>query len=242
VRILPFIEQQGLFQQFKLDEPWDSEHNKALLEQMPEVYRDPASTAPPGHTTYLGVRGKQGAFEKGDLVENGQIKKSGGIGFNQITDGTSNTIGIVAVADAAAVPWTKPDDFDFAMADFEKTLFGGRRDFIAGLLDGSVRRIFAGTPKDTLKAMFTRDGGEVVNINGGHDFPEPGATEEAIPERAVPEARRNPDLQPPVEKKPATPRVIEKKRAVEPRPDFFEKKSAPDAPAPRAVEKKAATP
>src|SRR5262249_54155708 len=31
VAILPFIEQDNLYQQFHLDEPWDSEHNKKLI-------------------------------------------------------------------------------------------------------------------------------------------------------------------------------------------------------------------
>src|SRR5439155_8430347 len=31
VHILPYLEQDGLYKQFKLDEPWDSEHNKALI-------------------------------------------------------------------------------------------------------------------------------------------------------------------------------------------------------------------
>src|SRR6516165_4525732 len=38
VAILPFIEQDGLYKQIKLDEPWDSEHNKKLIAQMPEIY------------------------------------------------------------------------------------------------------------------------------------------------------------------------------------------------------------
>ena len=46
VLILPYLEQDALFKEFKLDEPWDSEHNKKLLKKMPKVYaipgRDPA--------------------------------------------------------------------------------------------------------------------------------------------------------------------------------------------------------
>ena len=32
VAVLPYIQQQGLYEKFKLDEPWDSPHNKAHLE------------------------------------------------------------------------------------------------------------------------------------------------------------------------------------------------------------------
>src|SRR5438045_1511259 len=34
VAILPWIEEGALYKQFKLDEPWDSKHNKALLKKM----------------------------------------------------------------------------------------------------------------------------------------------------------------------------------------------------------------
>src|SRR5262245_31540948 len=41
VLLLPFVEQEPLFRQFKLDEPWDSPHNIALLPLLPPVYRHP---------------------------------------------------------------------------------------------------------------------------------------------------------------------------------------------------------
>ena len=41
VAILPYIEQQGLYNKFKLDEPWDSPHNKALINEMPTTLRLP---------------------------------------------------------------------------------------------------------------------------------------------------------------------------------------------------------
>jgi len=39
--ILPYIEQNNLYQQFHLDEPWDSEHNQKLMQQMPKTYASP---------------------------------------------------------------------------------------------------------------------------------------------------------------------------------------------------------
>jgi len=38
VQLLPFLEQQKLFEEFKLDEPWDSPHNIKLLAKMPPQY------------------------------------------------------------------------------------------------------------------------------------------------------------------------------------------------------------
>src|SRR5262249_40393880 len=79
--ILPYIDQNALYKEFKLDEPWDSEHNKKLIAKMPVVYRSPVSQAPPGHTRYLTVRGRDTAFPGGK-----------GIKLTEIPDGTSNTI------------------------------------------------------------------------------------------------------------------------------------------------------
>ena len=46
VAILPYVEQQALYNKFKLDEPWDSPHNKALIEEMPAVYACPSGKKP----------------------------------------------------------------------------------------------------------------------------------------------------------------------------------------------------
>ena len=39
VHLLPYLEQNELYEQFHLDEPWDSEHNLTLVQMMPEVYQ-----------------------------------------------------------------------------------------------------------------------------------------------------------------------------------------------------------
>src|SRR5262245_56693586 len=38
VALLPYLGLEALYKEFKLDEPWDSAHNKRLLEKMPAVY------------------------------------------------------------------------------------------------------------------------------------------------------------------------------------------------------------
>lgn len=52
VAILPYIGEQDLYNQYRQDEPWDSEHNQTLLAKMPAVYRSPHADkelqAPPG--------------------------------------------------------------------------------------------------------------------------------------------------------------------------------------------------
>src|SRR5262245_25099565 len=50
VQILPFVEQDELYKQFTLDEPWDGEHNKALVAKMPKLYAPVRVKADPGKT------------------------------------------------------------------------------------------------------------------------------------------------------------------------------------------------
>jgi len=155
VHILPFVEGAALYEQFHLDEPWDSPHNKELISQMPEVYRSPNSTAEPGKANYLGVGGADGVFVRpkpGDKM---------GISFARITDGTSNTVMLVEVPDASAVIWTKPGDFAPKKEDPTRGLLGVRPGgFLAGLTDGSVRFFAETLDANLLYGYFTKSGGE----------------------------------------------------------------------------------
>ena len=58
VAILPYIEQDVLYKQFKLDEPWDSEHNKKLLEKMPKQFAARPRRAPPERRAFLRPAGQ----------------------------------------------------------------------------------------------------------------------------------------------------------------------------------------
>ncbi len=84
VLILPFLEQEALYKEFHLDEPWDSPHNKPLIERMPTSYVCPSESdrrVDRGKTTYLTPRGKATIFPGPE-----------GIKIQKITDGSSNTI------------------------------------------------------------------------------------------------------------------------------------------------------
>jgi hypothetical protein len=153
VLILPYLEQQALYNQFHLNEPWDSEHNKKLLAKMPKTYASPLDKkALKEHRTfYQGLHGK-GAFFEGKQ----------GIRYPaSITDGTSITIMIVEAS--KAVPWTKPEDIPY---DPDKPLpklgLPGYSYFLASMCDGSVRTISRSITKETLRAAITRDAGDIL--------------------------------------------------------------------------------
>ena len=155
VHILPFMESNSLYKEFHLDEPWDSEHNKKFIAQMPQELGSPFSAvAGEGKTTYLGVRGKH-AFFIG----------TPGIRMGDVQDGLSRTIMVVEVDDKHAVEWTKPDDWEYDENNPKEGLTGVMPTvFNALFADGSVRSIPLSIGNEALKALFTRDGEEPIYI------------------------------------------------------------------------------
>lgn len=162
VHILPYLEEQALYEQFHLDEPWDSEHNKKLVAKMPEVFLDPSSglVVADGKTNYLGVKG-EGYFFNGS----GPDGKGRGRHMKMMTDGTSNSIALVQVHDEAAVPWTKPEDWTPSESDLTKPLHGPHPGgFLAGFCDGHIQFISTSIDPKMLRALLTISGEEVVEL------------------------------------------------------------------------------
>jgi len=153
VHILPYVDQLALYEKFRLDEPWDSDHNRELIERMPDIYRSPASRLDDsGRTNYLLPTGEHALFSGRE-----------GPRFKDIIDGTSNTIMIVEADDDQAVEWTKPDDLTIDPESPARGLGGLYEDgFYAAYCDGSVRRLPDTIAADTLRALFTRNGRESV--------------------------------------------------------------------------------
>ncbi len=162
VHLLPYLGQDQLYRQFHLDEPWDSEHNKPLIDHIPSPFvslENPA-LAKQGKTRFVVPRGKGTMFD-GDGKTEGTTPL--GTTFRQIRDGASNTLLAVEAHPDAAVIWTKPDDLVIDFKNPLKNLKGNQNNvFNALLADGSARSISETINADILKALFTKDGGERI--------------------------------------------------------------------------------
>ncbi|MGO9115165.1 MAG: DUF1559 domain-containing protein [Thermoguttaceae bacterium] len=152
VHILPYIEQDALYKQFHLDEPWDSANNKKLIPLMPKLYANPSGMARPGMANYLAVCGRGLMFDG----EKGRTPAD-------ITDGLSVTIMVVEADDDHAVTWTKPEDWQFdpehPMAGLGHAHPGG---FNAVLADGSVHFFSSSIDPKVFRSLLTIAGGELV--------------------------------------------------------------------------------
>jgi hypothetical protein len=159
VFILPFVEEESLFRQFKLDEPWDSPNNLPLLQQMPRVYALRGETNS-GRTYYRGFSNPGAVFER--------RPKDAKVFFRWMSplDMIGNTFLVVEAGDS--VEWTKPDDLD-ASPDKPIPKLGGLRSrdgkFQALMGDGSIRRFPVDIDEAKLRALVSHSGGEIVNLD-----------------------------------------------------------------------------
>ena len=150
IDMLPYIDQVDLWKAYRFEEPWDSDANKRLLAAMPDLFRHPMDRQDSTNTSYFAITGPETTFSG-----------EAGAKFIEIRDGTANTIMLVEAK--RSVPWTKPEDIPYAK-DKPLEKMGGWSDnvFIAGFADGHVTVFTEPVAENTLRAMFTKNGGEKI--------------------------------------------------------------------------------
>jgi hypothetical protein len=156
VAILPFIEEEKLFKQFKFDEPWDSDHNKKLLDKMPAVYRLSTQGKDETKTYFQGFSGPGAMFEPGKKISVASIR-----------DGTSNTVAVVAAGPPAE--WTKPADLPYhpklPLVKFEGPFSNV---LLAATSDGAVHSLKRDLDEKTLRLLIERDDGQPIDLRDAY--------------------------------------------------------------------------
>jgi len=157
VHLLPYVEQSALYDQFKLDEPWDSDHNKRLIPSMPPMFQGTNPTlAAQGKTHFVFPRGEK-------LLFSGNVR---GGRFGDITDGLANTIMLVQADDEHAVVWTQPQDLEIDLAKPRSGWTTSSTNFSLILMgDGSLVRLLDSVSDADVRALLTRNSGEVLTFN-----------------------------------------------------------------------------
>jgi hypothetical protein len=157
VLILPYIDEEELYKEFHLDEPWDSEHNIKLLPRMPAAYAAPGSKKsklPPYHTVCHVFVGKGAAFEG----------REGLLYPAAFSDGTNQTILVIEAGEP--IPWTKPEELVYDPNGPLPELRGlYKKGFMVGLADGSDRFVLKEVSERTLRAAITRNGDDCPGLD-----------------------------------------------------------------------------
>lgn len=152
VEILPYIDQAQLYQEYRKNEAWDSEANKAVLAKMPATYRHPSQSSDSTMSSIFMPYGE-------GLVAGRDDEK--GLQLRDVIDGLSNTI--VLVESKQDIPWTKPEDLKFDLkAEKLPSLGFVPEGWHVAMGDGSVRFISSSIDVWLMKGLLTTSGGEVI--------------------------------------------------------------------------------
>jgi hypothetical protein len=152
VALLPYLDQEDLFNEFHQEEPWDSPHNLRLLPRMPKIYAPPPQLkdeTDPIRTHYRVFTGVGTAFEG----RKGLRLKA------DFPDGPGKSIFVIEANES--VPWTKPEELPYdADGPLPALGFASMTTFVAGRGDGSFERFTKEADEKSIRAAILRNGGE----------------------------------------------------------------------------------
>lgn len=175
VLILPFLDENALYRQLRLDEPWDSPHNSQYHDQMPNVFQCREARRLAGdrrtasQTSYVAVVGPKTAWP-------GRKSRD----FAEMTDGMSNTLLVVEVK-SPGFHWMEPRDLETYSMSFQINAPAGKcwssyheqRDWpwskkracVHGLLaDGTVHAWDENLTDAAMRALLTVSGGDQADL------------------------------------------------------------------------------
>lgn len=154
VLLLPFMEQQALYDQFNKNEAWDSPANLPLSRSAQKLFTDPSAAGggASGQTDYLFVTGPGTAMDTA----------AGKLRIADIHDGMSNTAFLVEVK-GSGISWAEPRDLEIA-GPMSLPPGNHPRGNLVLMFDASTTLLPSDTPPQTIHALATRSGAEVFQL------------------------------------------------------------------------------
>ena len=167
VLILPFIEQNELYEKIRLDEPWDSEYNRQFHAIDIGYFQCPSAEGVL-RKRHPNLREKGNCFKSVIIGESTVFSGAKSMTFQDMTDGTSNTI--FMVERLLPVCWMDPNSeisMGVALEGVNRE-YSGIGSFHDGIIntvfaDGSVQALPENISREKLKAYLTIAGGENIN-------------------------------------------------------------------------------
>jgi len=154
--ILPYLEQQPLYDSIDLTKSWDDPVNAEARKILLDCYTCPSTDLEEGMTTYVALVGSDWAFR-------GETPRS----LDEFDDGTSRTLLFVEVDPKRAVHWMSPNDHNEADGlPFDKDSKGVHPGIQqAAYVDGHISSIQQDIDPEVLRGVMTIAGGEKLQID-----------------------------------------------------------------------------
>ncbi|QDU78473.1 hypothetical protein Pla110_01770 [Polystyrenella longa] len=174
--LLPYLNQQTVYDLYDVTQPWDSPANQGISEINMIIYSDPLYGKNPDRYAHYGVGIGDETLMRGveyDGTRDGfETALKQGVSLADVIDGTTNTLMAASISPADQIKWSEPRDVfiyqnvpeidskDGFAAPYQSN---GQPSVLVGMSDGSVQTISKTTlTPDFLKSLLTINGKEVI--------------------------------------------------------------------------------
>lgn len=151
ILILPYLEQQPLYDTIDLSKSWDDPVNAAAYKTKLSVFHCPSATCPEDHTTYLAIVAPSGCFHH---TEPRQLA--------EISDGLPETLMVIEVSPEQSVHWMSPVDADesLVLGLVPESKLAHPAGMNVAFCDGSVKFLRADVPAEARRALISIAGND----------------------------------------------------------------------------------
>ena len=150
VALLPFMGHEELFRKFNLEEPWDSDHNRKLLSEIPEefLYADLDDQT----LTRIAMPSGRSMF----------WNPNSDFTYDRCRDGLKHSV--LFYETSKPIPWTKPTEPLIESDNPHKSIYWHSNELgYVATASHEQKRIGEKMSKDDLTSVLTANGGEVVS-------------------------------------------------------------------------------